>query len=111
MVHASYNNIMLTVYHSDGFFTITFKNNLEVMVKAIQMHHEYLEMIKASDVSGDWTIQTMFQPIPSFFSEHSVEKGGNMLGLERFDENLIRKSPQRHAQAASRYLMHFSTLS
>jgi hypothetical protein len=82
----------LTLHHSDNFYTITFKNNLEVMEEAIRMHHEYLETIKAADIAGNWTIQTMFQPIPSFFSEHSVEKGGNMLGLERFDDNLIRKS-------------------
>lgn len=79
--------------NSDAFFTITFKNNKEVMEKAIEMHHEYLETIKAADVEGDWTIQNMFQPIPTFFAEHAARKGGNVLGLERFNDNLIRKLP------------------
>lgn len=35
-------------------------------------------------------MDTIIQPWPKLFAQHSVEKGGNVLGLERFDENLIR---------------------
>jgi hypothetical protein len=78
---------------SDAFFTITFKNNKEVMEHAIKMHNDYLATLKEADIEGDFTIQDMIQPIPKFFADHGIEKGGNMLGLDRFDDNLIRKHP------------------
>lgn len=31
----------------------------------------------------------MFQSIPTVFSQHSVEKGGNVLGLDRETENVV----------------------
>jgi hypothetical protein len=61
------------------------------MEKAISMHHEYLETMKSAGINGDWTLQDMFQPVPTFFAQHGIEKGGNVLGLERFDDNLQRK--------------------
>lgn len=81
---------MLTI-NSDSFFTLTFKNDKRVMEKAIELHHEYLEVMLNSDIKGNWTLQDMFQPVPAFFAEHGQEKGGNVLGLERFDDNLQRK--------------------
>jgi hypothetical protein len=70
---------------------MTFKNNKEVMEKSIEMHHQYLEEMKTMGINGNWTLQDMFQPIPTFFAEHGKEKGGNVLGLDRFDDNLQRK--------------------
>lgn len=32
---------------------------------------------------------SMFQPIPTLFSKHSVERGGNVLGLDRAKDNLV----------------------
>lgn len=72
---------------------MTFKNDKGVMEKAIELHHEYLEVMKAAGINGDWTLQDMFQPVPTFFAENGQEKGGNVLGLERFDDNLQRTSP------------------
>lgn len=74
--------------NSDSFFTLTFKNDKRVMEKAIELHHEYLEVLKAADIKGNWTIQDMLQPLPKLFGEHGIEKGGNMLSLDRFDDNL-----------------------
>ena len=58
------------------------------MEKAIELHHQYLERLKAADIKGNWTLQDMFQPVPTFFAEHGEEKGGNVLGLGRFTDNL-----------------------
>lgn len=71
---------------------MTFKNDKRVMEKAIEMHHEYLEVLKDAGIKGNWTLQDMFQPIPTFFGEIGVKKGGNVLGLDRFDDNLQRES-------------------
>jgi hypothetical protein len=62
------------------------------MEHAIKMHNDYLATLKEADIEGDFTIQDMFQPIPTFFAENGIEKGGNMLGLDRFEDNLIRNS-------------------
>ncbi|KAK5087911.1 hypothetical protein LTR05_002127 [Lithohypha guttulata] len=75
--------------YRDSFFTLTFKNDIRMYEKAIQMHNSYVELIKASEAAGNWTLQDMFQPLPAIFAKHSVEMGGNMLGLDRFDENLV----------------------
>jgi hypothetical protein len=34
---------------------------------------------------------TIIQPWPTLFADHSQERGGNVLGLERFDDNLFRE--------------------
>jgi len=47
-------------------------------------------MMIAKKPTGNWTVQDMVQPIPTIFTKHSVEKGGNMLGLDRFTDNLVR---------------------
>lgn len=41
--------------------------------------------------TSEWGAMSMFQPIPTLFSEHSVEKGRNVLGLDRATENLVSK--------------------
>ncbi len=79
------------INHSDTFITLTFENDVRVLQKAIDLHN--ILVGKLSSVSGDWTMQNMFQPIPTVFAKHSVENGGNVLGLDRFSENLVRKYP------------------
>lgn len=43
----------------------------------------------AQSPDGDFITQAMFQSIPTVFSQHSVEKGGNVLGLDRETENVV----------------------
>ena len=38
---------------------------------------------------GTFNIVHLFQPIPTIFSQHSKERGGNILGLDRAKDNLI----------------------
>lgn len=33
----------------------------------------------------------VYTPIPRFYSDHSTERGGNMMGLNNTQENLISK--------------------
>lgn len=75
--------------HSDTFITLTFQNDVRVLQKAIDLHNILVD--KLLSASGNWTMQNMFQPIPTIFAEHSDEKGGNVLGLDRFKENLVCK--------------------
>lgn len=40
---------------------------------------------------GNWTQNTLFQPIPALFGEHGAAAGGNVMGLDRFTDNLMCK--------------------
>lgn len=80
---------------SDVFLTGTYENNVKVLSKVIDIHNHKIEEIKAQAKSKSWTLATMIQPWAKIFWEHSAERGGNMLGLDRFDRNLFRTSPSQ----------------
>ena len=61
------------------------------MARAIDIHNRMIEEAKANAISDDYTLFTMIQPWAKVFTEHSVANGGNMLGLDRFDDDLFRK--------------------
>ncbi|GAD98483.1 hypothetical protein ANI_1_298064 [Paecilomyces variotii No. 5] len=71
------------------FLTLTFKNDPRMIQKAVDLHDRSIEMAKARARTREWTFTTFFQPLPKLFSQHSVVRGGNILGLDRFDENLL----------------------
>ncbi|OGE48297.1 hypothetical protein PENARI_c030G05537 [Penicillium arizonense] len=76
--------------YRDTFFTGTFVNTIEMLKRTVEIHNEKIEEAKASVKSTDWTMDTIIQPWPTLFAEHSQERGGNVLGLERFDDNLFQ---------------------
>ncbi|KAJ5423850.1 FAD-binding type 2 [Penicillium cf. griseofulvum] len=76
--------------YRDVFVTASFVNNLDVMKRTVDIHNRMIEEVKASVKGEDYTMFTMIQPWPKLFTDHSVEKGGNMLGLDRFDDNLFQ---------------------
>ncbi|KAL1850825.1 hypothetical protein Plec18170_006661 [Paecilomyces lecythidis] len=71
------------------FLTLTFKNDPRMIQKAVDLHDRSIELAKAKTRTKEWTFTSFFQPLPKLFSQHSVTRGGNMLGLDRFDENLL----------------------
>ena len=58
----------------------------------VELHDELAEKITKAGAKSEWTMANMIQPIPTLFAQHGVEKGGNVLGLDRATENLVRKS-------------------
>lgn len=76
----------------DQFSTLTFVNDVGVLEKAVAIFNSKIAQAKKSAV-GNFTIVYLIQPIPTIFSKHSVERGGNVLGLDRDRDNLICKSP------------------
>ncbi|GME33896.1 FAD binding domain containing protein [Neofusicoccum parvum] len=79
------------VEHPEGyrviFVTATFQNDERVMQKAIELQDLMVEELKK--VSEDWWSLSVFQPLPTLYAKHSAANGGNVLGLDRFDENAI----------------------
>lgn len=76
----------------DTFWTIAFENDADVLDKMADLHESFAESISESSPNSTWTMANMIQPLPTLFTEHGLEKGGNVLGLDRTDENLVCKS-------------------
>jgi len=66
------------------FGTFTFTNDLRVMTTAHEFYKDTLADLKAK-TTGDWQIYTLYQPLPHAYWKDSAARGGNVLGLERFD--------------------------
>ncbi|KAI0603118.1 hypothetical protein F4775DRAFT_532198 [Biscogniauxia sp. FL1348] len=71
------------------WFAITFKNDERFIKKAVSMHEEFVENWKPMSPDGDFVCHAIIQSIPTIVAKHSVEKGGNVLGLDRLTENAI----------------------
>lgn len=82
--------VVLTGHCSDSFSTITFKNDLRILHKVLDIYESKIALAKKKAV-GIFVISTLIQPIPTIFSKHSVERGGNVLGLDRAKDNLVCK--------------------
>lgn len=70
--------------------TLTFKNDIRMLTKANELFNTVVENLKAK-ANGTYNVYALYQPIPTVITEHSVENGGNLLGLDRFNETLIRE--------------------
>jgi hypothetical protein len=53
------------------------------------LHDELVDELKSLMPGGNYSTQCLFQPIPTLFSKHSVENGGNMLGLDKVNQNAL----------------------
>ncbi|KAI1371493.1 FAD-binding domain-containing protein [Hypoxylon crocopeplum] len=79
----------LTSGYRNVWYAITFKNDVRIYTKALELHRKFVEDWKAQSPDGDFICHAILQAIPTIFSEHSVEKGGNMLGLDRESSNAV----------------------
>ncbi|KAK8062946.1 hypothetical protein PG997_015043 [Apiospora hydei] len=75
--------------YRDIWWTGTIKNNRHVYEKVLELHDELCAFMAAQSPDGDFITQAMFQSIPTVFSQHSEERGGNVLGLDRESDNVI----------------------
>ncbi|KAI0596334.1 hypothetical protein F4775DRAFT_564948 [Biscogniauxia sp. FL1348] len=71
------------------WFALSFKNDKRVMKKAVDIHSELVEVFKSLTPDGDFFTLFIFQPIPPLYAQHSVRKGGNVMGLDRVEDNII----------------------
>ncbi|KAF1979375.1 FAD-binding domain-containing protein [Bimuria novae-zelandiae CBS 107.79] len=75
--------------YRDIWFTMTFANDPEVYTKIVEFNQAFVDERKASSDDPDFGTQCMTQSIPTIFSKHSVEKGGNIMGLDKLDHNVV----------------------
>ncbi len=76
-----------------GGATMTFKNTLKAIKIAQRITDAVFETI--SNVT-DLQFTFVYEPMPRLYTEHSLERGGNALGLDDTKEDLIRKSKSIH---------------
>lgn len=78
------------LFISNSWFTLTFKNDPRVVKKAAELHKSYVEEMLKIVPPKDLVTQSLFQPIPALFTEHSVAAGGNVLGLDQMEGNHLQ---------------------
>lgn len=59
------------------------------MSKAAEVHDLLVNDLKSYIPEGDFYTQCIFQPLPLTFAKHSVEVGGNVLGIGHNDSDGI----------------------
>lgn len=73
------------------FITLTFKNDIRVLNKANELFNTVVQNLKAQ-ANGTFNVFALYQPIPPVIAQQGLQKGGDVLGLDRFNETLVRKS-------------------
>ncbi|RGP66183.1 6-hydroxy-d-nicotine oxidase [Fusarium sporotrichioides] len=79
----------LVAGYRNVWFAITFKNKLSLYQKALELHKEFVNDWKAQSPDGDFICHAIFQAMPTVFSKHSLERGGNVVGLDRETDNAV----------------------
>lgn len=70
-------------------FSITFKNEVSLFHKTLEIRKKFIKDWKAQSPDGDFFVHGIFQSIPALFARHGVEKGGNVMGLDRVTDNAM----------------------
>ncbi|KAF4540718.1 FAD binding domain containing protein [Lasiodiplodia theobromae] len=71
------------------WLTLTFKNDARMLKKVVELHDVLVEEMKQVIPDGDFETQAFFQPLPTIVSQHSIERGGNILGIDKIEDNAI----------------------
>ncbi|KAI1070408.1 hypothetical protein LB507_010233 [Fusarium sp. FIESC RH6] len=79
----------LVAGYRNVWFAITFKNKLAMYQKALALHEQFVADWKVQSPDGDFICHAIFQAMPTIFSEHSVSRGGNVVGLDREKDNAV----------------------
>jgi hypothetical protein len=69
--------------------TITFYNDPQILRRCVELHAELADSLTQSIGADNFQTAWFLQPIPSYFAELGQQQGGNMLGLERVQHNMV----------------------
>ena len=73
--------------HSNLYATLTFTNDLKILEDVTKIIDEEFNFYKKDPFYYYASVQ--FQPLPRIFTQHSIERGGNVLGLDRYTDNNV----------------------
>ncbi|KAL4733789.1 hypothetical protein BDV11DRAFT_175363 [Aspergillus similis] len=77
--------------YRDVFLTSTYLNSAAVLHKTIEILNKKIEAAIPVAQGKDWSIMVIIQPWPKIYWQRNQNNGvGNVLGLDRFDENMLQ---------------------
>ncbi|KAL4940954.1 hypothetical protein BDV06DRAFT_195504 [Aspergillus oleicola] len=77
--------------YRDVFLTSTYLNSASVLHKCIEILNSKISDAIPLAKGKDWSIMAIIQPWPKLFWQRNQNNGvGNVLGLDRFDENMLQ---------------------
>lgn len=79
----------LTRILSGTWYTLCFKNDSSIIMKAAELHDILVKEMQEQVEDGDFKTQCVFQPLPLAFIQTSSKMGGNVMGLEQHDSDGI----------------------
>ncbi|KAH9860313.1 hypothetical protein J1614_011643 [Plenodomus biglobosus] len=92
---------------------MSFKNNVEIYQRFVQLHEQFVDEWKDATDDADFITQCIFQSIPTVFAKHGLERGGNVLGLDKETDNIVMllfdiavKTPELEALARSKIKLY-----
>ncbi|KAI2619381.1 FAD-binding domain-containing protein [Hypomontagnella submonticulosa] len=72
-----------------AWLTLTFKVDAQVMRKASAEFENMTEKLRKHIPDSNFNISMVFQPLLASWSQHSVARGGNILGLEQLSDDCV----------------------
>ena len=101
--HDSHLNMTVELEEPSGYrqiwLTLTGKNDARFIRRAVQAQAKFIEGWKATQ-DPDFFNYITFQAMPTILFRHSVEKGGNAIGMEREKDNAILFQMQQMVRSA-----------
>ncbi|KAI0890522.1 FAD-binding domain-containing protein [Annulohypoxylon maeteangense] len=73
----------------DFWMTITFKLDSRVIRKAIDAYEALLADLKKAIPDSNFSVNMVFQPLLASWTQHSVDQGSNIFGLEHVTEDCV----------------------
>jgi hypothetical protein len=71
------------------WFSLTFTNSAVIFQFVIELHDLLVAELQNLLPAGSFSTECLFQPIPTYFSQISVKKGANVLGLDSETQNAL----------------------
>ncbi|KAI0896861.1 FAD-binding domain-containing protein [Annulohypoxylon nitens] len=73
----------------DSWMTTTFKIDYRIMRKTVDAFEVLLEELKRAIPDNNFCVHLVFQPLLTSWTQNSVDRGGNVLGLEQITEDCV----------------------
>ena len=101
--HDSHLNMTVELEEPLGYrqiwITLTGKNNARFIRRAVQAQAKFIKSWEATQ-DADFLNYITFQAMPTLLFDHSVEKGGNVIGMDRESDNAILFQMQHMVRSA-----------
>ncbi|KAI1338876.1 hypothetical protein F5Y15DRAFT_416639 [Xylariaceae sp. FL0016] len=69
--------------------TLTFRNDPQLIRRVVELNTEFVETLKTIIDPDKFQTELFLQPLPTYMAQASIQRGGNMLGLDRLDYNVV----------------------